>query len=107
MNYDGSLMQKNDQKIITPLTRQGVAFDATELTEANYCLYSLNKKQVLISKTLGNGIVAEDSNLVINISKEESKNLAGTYYHELTITDGEHGVGTAFQKDIRFKATKN
>lgn len=107
MGSDGSLLQKNDQKIIVPLTRQGVVIDATKLTEANYKLYSFNKRQILISKTLNSGIVAEGSNVVISISKDESENLAGTYYHELTITDSEHCVGTAFQKDIRFKATKN
>jgi|GEM_PF-6797813 len=107
MSSDSSLLQKNDQKIIVPLTRNGVPVDATQLVNATYKLYSFNKKQILINKTLGNSIVADGANLVLNISKEESEHLAGTYYHELTITDKQHGVNTVFQQDIRFKATKN
>jgi hypothetical protein len=107
MCSDGSLLQKNQGKIIVPLTHEGIALDARNLISATYKLYSLNKKQVLLEKSIGNGIETDGPILVINLDDEDSKNLTGTYYHELTIVDGVLGRRTAFQKDIRFKATRN
>ncbi|MDO6426221.1 hypothetical protein Q4489_04315 [Thalassotalea sp. 1_MG-2023] len=100
-------LQRNDQVLVVPVTREGQAIETANLSEALYKLYSNNKRVVLLTKTLDDGISRDASTLSISISESDSENLCGTYYHELTIVDPVMGRSTAFKGDIVFQSTEN
>lgn len=101
------LQQNDDQIIESPIFKDGVAINTIDIVSANYKLYSLNKKLVILSKYFDSGITRQDNILTISISKDDCKNLRGKYYHELSIVDPTHGKSTVFKKEITFQATVN
>lgn len=107
MSSHDALQQNNDQKIEVPITFNGALLDMPLLTNATYKLYSLNKKTVLVEKSLNSGITNDNSHLSIHITADECKSLRGIYYHELTIEHSDIGRATAFKKEIHFEATNN
>jgi len=102
-----NLTQNNDQVIESPIFKNGLAINTEDLTSATYKLYSLNKKTLKLTKSFNQGITRKENTLTINISKADSTNLRGQYYHELTIVDPTLGESTVFKKDIIFEATVN
>jgi hypothetical protein len=106
-NSQHILQQNNDQVIDCPITFDGVPINTADLDKAVYKIYSLNKKTEKLTKAIGSGITASGHTLTIEITKEDCKDLRGTFYHELTIVDPEFGESTVFKDEVTFQSTVN
>lgn len=102
-----SLIQNNDQEILVPVTDgNGTDFNLTAITSATYKLFTKNRTTEVITKTLNSGIVRSSNILTVTLTKDDTKNIRGTYYHELAIIDPVKGLSTVFKQEIYFEPTE-
>jgi len=102
------LKQNNDQKIETPVTRNGEPLNLAAVTLAEYKLYDERKKNLLITKTLAAGEITKSGHtFTIKLTESDTENLTGRHYHELNMVDPEFGYSTVFSERISFDATYN
>ena len=102
-----TLLQFNDQTITVPVTYKGVEFDLSDVSIAEYKLYDAAKKTVILSLDLMDGITIIDSTFTIFLSKVNSEQLKGKYYHELVMEEPIHMRTTVFKDFIIFEPTYN
>jgi hypothetical protein len=102
-----SLYQRNDQEILVPITdSDGNEFDLSAITSATYKLLTRDRKTVLITKSLNNGITRSVNTLTITITEDDCEDIRGTYYHEASITDPVKGFSTVLNQAIYFEPTE-
>jgi hypothetical protein len=66
---------------------------------------AITSTTALVTKaTGGSGITISGSTVTITLAAADTASLAGTYYHELEITDTGGNVSTAFQDVVTIKA---
>ena len=82
--------------------------DATVTWQASRGNTTRFSKVPVLTKTIGNGVEVTDElsgNLTVELLPADTASLAGTYYHELQITDAAGDVATAFAGE--FKVLRN
>lgn len=77
----------------------------TGISAAKYELYG-RTGQVLIEKTLGEGIVFTDGIIEISLSDEDTADLSGSYNHQCVAKDIADRTFFPLNGDITFGATK-
>lgn len=102
-----TLLQFNDQTITVPVTIDGVDFDLSGVTSAEYKLYDELKSGVLLTKTLISSITKSGTEFTLTFTDTETENLKGRYYHELTMDDPVNLRSTVFSDFIVFNPTYN
>lgn len=102
-----SLLQFNDQSITVPVSVNGTPFDLSGVSLAEYKLYTESKTNVLLELDLTSGITKIGSEYLITITKAQSQNLRGEFYHEMVMEDPVNLRSTVFKALITFEATEN
>jgi len=102
-----SLYQHNDQEILVPIVDGlGSDVDLSAITNATYKMFTRDRSVEVLSKQLNSGITRASNVLTITITKEDSAQLRGTYYHEISITDPVKGLSTVLKNTIYIEPTE-
>lgn len=100
------VFQNNDIDIEIFLEeKDGTSIPPGTVSAAEYRLYNLAKTELLVSKSLGAGIVSQGDALVIEITEDECQALRGVFYHEMKVTTAGKSW-TALSENIRLKPTE-
>ena len=102
-----NLLQFNDQTITVPVSFDGVDFDLSAVSLAEYKLYDELKNSVILSLGLASGITKSGNEFTITLTDTQSEELKGRYYHELVMEDPVNLRSTVFKGFIIFEATYN
>lgn len=101
-----SIVAGNDWIISCPITVNGESINAEGLDSAKYALYSRGRV-VIFEKSLGSGITGTGNTVNTEINPEDTQDLRGSYYHELTIVDPQKGKLTAFKGHLTIESSEN
>lgn len=106
MNVDYTAYAGDTLSIAVTVTDEtGTAWDVTWLT-AKYILHNPLVAQTVLTKTSTAGQITLAGNVVtVNIAAGDTAGLAGTYYHELQLTDIAGQVATVVAGNVQFVQT--
>lgn len=103
------LYQHSDQNFTTSVTDEaGVEIDAASFTGALYKIFAADCTTVLVSKSLGSGIVVEGTKFKTTLDKADMVMAAGQYTHQFkVINSAAQELPPVFQNTVTVKEVCN
>ena len=98
----GFTMYSGDTKdvVVDMVDENGASVDVTGAM-ATYVIYSSKTPVVLVTKSVGDGIIVLGSTITILLDPADTADLSGYYYHELEVTNYVGVVATVLQDSIK------